>query len=1733
MAYLPASPLAMLTALAQIIKCPIASQAGMGVFELDANGGISVASTASLDYDTTASYTLTIGVSDGLDADGTADTAVDATKTFIIGLTDVNDIAPDITVSAGSGTLTDGAAAGTDTGIRVVITDDARGEDFAISYKNFNGFADIAGFGLRQIGAETVIGTTYGLYTTAEFDFDAFAGVNGGGITMLIGVSDILDGITARTDEELASVSITFTDINDNGPEVAVSQTDPSIPITLDETTDDTLNSMAPRNVMGLTIEIDDADRTAGHKSGVLGITPTFRVLLASSKDPIPQFDVVKMGANWVLQHTDSPQQPLKAQDQATFEVIIEVSDGENPATESDPFTINVNGEAVYSISESGNTLTADLDTTDPNGVQAGSVRYQWFTTTDGGTTKDTIATSGTNSIANTTSRSLNTAGHTLPSGAVYGVEVTYTDDLGIAENVEVIASSVRFDVVPVHNAATHPLTDGATPTTNAVVIPNTAISAMGGTGKIVYSIDRASSVGAGVFQINPNDGRLLVSEDHPAVWDYETTERYEIVIVATDANDNTDPNNIIAGTGDTARIRVIINVDNVQEGDAVYEITQSTPTLAENTVLTARLLDGLAANDDPDGVEAGSIRYQWRADGVDITGANGMSYTIDNDDDVNAVYSVEVTYLDGFNAGLPLVEQIRTPVTAATASIKLTQDGSPTSSYTGSINEDGTADNLPTIAASVAGAPSGHTITYQFLHSDGTTLPNMDESGTFTLDSGSGEIDLNSTLNHETTPRYELSVRVTYDADGDSTTTNDRETMDVDVVINVGDVNEHAPEFAPSLQVEDDPQAMAGSATLAGATSGDDTDLDGTADAEYIDGDAGNDEIDGGGGNDHILGGAGNDTIDLSSATGSVETVYYRFSSAGSGAWTGSDGTDTINNFRRGEDRLVFVDTAGTPISRTDFLSNSNLGTVGGQLSVKPIFPNDKITGVEIRFGSNKVVINYATDSHVLAFFIENDEGNYTTASADYLGAIIGGAPSQQDSATLLLTDHATLLPNYFGTGSHTNLQIIDDANLETIVPDVLISEKRTSADGVFASVSATDGDATAPNNQVSYGITGGTGMGLFDIDTNGGISVASSATFDYDTTTSYTLTITATDGGTPAMTSEAKTITIGLDVNDVKPEIGSLRVTDSQAIAGLGAEFAGATRLAGATSGDDPALAGTADAELIDGDAGDDTITSGGGNDHINGGTGDDTIILSDAKGSVETIYYRFSSTDVGRGVWVGSHGSDTIRNFRRGEDRLIFVDTDGTPISLTDFLSNDNLAPAGGQLGILPSISLGETLVGVEIRFGSNSNRVLIEYSSDSRVPIFDSNDGYLESAEDYLGDLDDDGNPTSYNTTTRRLTDNSLLPNYFNEDSTQDNLQVIASDTLLRAALSLSDVLISEKRTSTDGVFASVSATDSDGTAPNNEIARYDITGGTGMGLFAIDENGGISVASSATFDYDTTTSYTLEITATDGGATPMTSDPKSITIELIENGEAVYSISENGDTLTADLDTADPDGVEADSVAMYRWFTTTDAGANKNYLGTASTSNTLDTSISGNGLPQNAVYGVEITYTDGLGFDESVDARQSTIAFSAFIISARTPSIDGTRVTSAINNDNDLIVSQALSNAVSIVGSGMASFSITGGADKDHFTIAGSRNNLNLRTSDDNFPTTQTSFVVEITATNSANADTAVLTFAVRIFGSVGSASPAQIPDRQAEAHDPYDPDQDLGLTPLPEVDPNG
>ena len=556
------------------------------------------------------------------------------------------------------------------------------------------------------------------------------------------------------------------------------------------------------------------------------------------------------------------------------------------------------------------------------------------------------------------------------------------------------------------------------------------------------------------------------------------------------------------------------------------------------------------------------------------------------------------------------------------------------------------------------------------------------------------------------------------------------------------------------------------------------------------------------------------------------VETIYYRFSSAGTGAWVGSDGSDTIHSFRRGEDRLIFVDTDGSQVSLTDFLSNDNLAPAGGQLSIRPVIAfSETLTGVEIQFGSNKLLIRYIAGSDVN---IRNFDGEYLEAGEDYLGDLDDNDnPTSYNTDSGLLTDNS-LLPNYFGADGNTNLQVTGDDILATLEIDVFISESRTSTDGVFATLPATDGDATSPNDQVSYDITGGTGMGLFVIDANGGISLASGATLDYDTATSYTLEITATDGGTPAMTSDVKTITIGLiengeavysisrtgdtltaEISTPDPEgvdTASVRYqwftsndggTTKTPITGI-ADTTSANSTYGVTvtdddnagnedetvdailidlikgtSGDDTALAGTSADDYIYGDAGADIITSGGGADHILGGTGDDTITLSSAAGSVETIYYRFSSA--GTGAWTGSDGTDTITNFRRGEDRLIFVDTDGSPIDLATFIDHNNLA-----IRTLDDSTL-QNLIGVEILFGT-SKVLEIQYHSSSHVQVYRNNGGawILGPAERYLGDIPGDAvgdaNPIGYNLTTSDVATTSLLPNYFNDDDSQDNLQV---------------------------------------------------------------------------------------------------------------------------------------------------------------------------------------------------------------------------------------------------------------------------------------------------------------------------------------------------------------------
>ena len=811
--------------------------------------------------------------------------------------------------------------------------------------------------------------------------------------------------------------------------------------------------------------------------------------------------------------------------DMDTATVIIVVTNAQEGPAEYEISRAEADNGGVITTTLTVALIDADPNSAtysgDPDGV-VGAVMFRWFTTD--GTNKTYL---GEASTSNTRDISAN-------PNLSYGVEVSYTDGQGMDEEFDVFASSVRFTTPPpasidVSEAAS---ADYATLGVNGDGILGrfAATSSAEPPQTVTYTFEALDDSGmpvanaTGLFSISNGEISLLSNVD------FETTPQYTLIITASARK---EANSMEM---DTAVARVTINVLNDQDGDAEYEVTENDA----GTILTVELVAGDFDINTPDGAPT-NPQYRWftTANGGMtkdyITDADSASFTIaDHPLEAGEIYGVTVSYQDPlYDASDP---STLTEIDVLASPIDFTDGTDSVPSYAGTINEDGTllADNagddipLPQVMAVVDDAPPASEIKYGFLVDAGTGMTITSRLG-FKIDEDDGTITVSSTIpgtdfNYDLDPPREsitLTVRATYDSNG-ATTGGEVHTRDVDVVITVNDLNDETPEFAP-LQIVENSGAVAGIPTLAGIT--------GTTGADHIAGGDGNDEIASGGGNDHIFGDAGNDEITLSTDADNVETIYYRFASSDSGDFAATDGTDTIKGFRRGEDKLVLIDTDGTLITLNDFLSDTHREQ-GGNLFVVPLLDSATGTiliGVQIDFGNtNALRIEYATDSQV-ADVRNTGGGVWQTAGDPYVGTnganIVSGG---------VLNDN-TLLRNYFNVNSDDdNLQVIGTADIPTIFgADVFISESRTSADGAFATISATDADVAVID--LSYRIAGGSGMGIFELHpTDNTLSVASTATLNYETATEYTLDLEVTDGTNPA----TQTITIGLiDINDSDP--------------------------------------------------------------------------------------------------------------------------------------------------------------------------------------------------------------------------------------------------------------------------------------------------------------------------------------------------------------------------------------------------------------------------------------------------------------------------------------------------------------------------------------------------------------------------------------------------------------------
>ena len=130
---------------------------------------------------------------------------------------------------------------------------------------------------------------------------------------------------------------------------------------------------------------------------------------------------------------------------------------------------------------------------------------------------------------------------------------------------------------------------------------------------------------------------------------------------------------------------------------------------------------------------------------------------------------------------------------------------------------------------------------------------------------------------------------------------------------------------------------------------------------------------------------------------------------------------------------------------------------------------------------------------------------------------------------------------------------------------------------------------------------------------------------------------------------------------------------------------------------------------------------------------------------------------------------------------------------------------------------------------------------------------------------------------------------------------DTAVITINVTNVNQAPVVNDQLFSvAENTATTIVVGTIVATD-----PNvGQTLTFTVTGGTGQAAFAVSAGGVITVATSTLLNFETTPSFTLNVTATDTGATPL-SDTAIITINLTNVNEAPtvnaagpFSIAEN-------------------------------------------------------------------------------------------------------------------------------------------------------------------------------------------------------------------------------------------
>ncbi|WP_461537953.1 tandem-95 repeat protein [Spongorhabdus nitratireducens] len=352
----------------------------------------------------------------------------------------------------------------------------------------------------------------------------------------------------------------------------------------------------------------------------------------------------------------------------------------------------------------------------------------------------------------------------------------------------------------------------------------------------------------------------------------------------------------------------------------------------------------------------------------------------------------------------------------------------------------------------------------------------------------------------------------------------------------------------------------------------------------DYLDGGVGDDSLSGGQGRDFMTGGSGNDTFVL--ADDDELDVIWDFTSSGDqydvidiSAFT-SDNFDynSLPDYFSIDDDYIYFDKTGTGT----FTENEAIAKLGGGTAIDNDYIKVEVDGTRIGYNPTSKSVVYVNsndpDAAATGSTVAEDSGENTVVGqvsyTDQDGvepitySIAGGnddgyfaIDSSTGQVTLTAAGEAGI--DYETATSHTlqvmatdrdfsstpvNL-VVNLADINDEAPNVSLSSNvvnENSPEGtVLGQVTGADPDTTGET--LSYAISSGNDEGYFAIDSSTGqvtLTAAGSANFDYETATSHTVYVTASDG-----TNTSTPLPLTFQLNDINegPEVSGAVSVDA----------------------------------------------------------------------------------------------------------------------------------------------------------------------------------------------------------------------------------------------------------------------------------------------------------------------------------------------------------------------------------------------------------------------------------------------------------------------------------------------------------------------------------------------------------------------------------------------------------